>query len=320
MKRQLLKIALRVPPQEVSYTRRGFRGGSPAFRARVERIGSSLLEGYHAALDDPADLASLGAQLDQLSPDFRGFAYEGAAMALALLDGLSLLRRDRLRRFIAGPAANHIYMSLVGLGWAMARLPASFLDPYDQALAPVLWMLAIDGYGFHQGFFHPADAVDGRNVPRRFQGYERSAFDQGLGRCLWFVEGAEPERIARTVATFPAERRADLWSGVGLASCYAAGVDRPVIEALAREAAPFPANLAQGVAFAAEARVLAGIPTPETEMVCAALTGRSAAACAEIARAAGRDLPSEPQQPGVPVYEIWRRRIQSAFVPTEVSV
>ena len=37
----------------------------------------------------------------------------------------------------------------------------------------------------------------------------RHVFDQGLGRSLWFVEGADVSKIRATVRGFPAARRAE---------------------------------------------------------------------------------------------------------------
>src|SRR6185436_18288785 len=120
LKRKIFKIS----PEEATFERRGFRGGNAAVRERFERIGGSLLYGYHAALesDDPDSLA---VSLASVAPEYRGFAYEGAGMMLAILDCISLWKRDRFARFLAGPAALHIYMAYAGFGWAMARLPFS---------------------------------------------------------------------------------------------------------------------------------------------------------------------------------------------------
>jgi hypothetical protein len=54
----------------------------------LERIGRTFLEGYHASLeeDEPGRLVD---RLDGVEPEFRGFAFEGAAMGLALADHLS---------------------------------------------------------------------------------------------------------------------------------------------------------------------------------------------------------------------------------------
>ncbi len=147
----------------------------------------------------------------------------------------------------------------VGAGWALAQLRRRV----NRALAhwdPLSGWLAIDGYGFHQGYFRWPDTVDRQCVPHRLAGYARRVFDQGLGRSLWFVEGADVDRIAATIDRFQERRHADLWSGVGLACAYAGGLPGQAIESLCAMAGPHRPHLAQGVAFAAKARERAGNP------------------------------------------------------------
>ena len=96
----------------------------------------------------------------------RGFAYEGAAMALALLDHVLPWRRNRLARFIRGPARDHIYMAHVGAGWALARLRRG-TNRYFHKLDPLLRWLAMDGYGFHEGYFHWQRTIEARQQPRQ---------------------------------------------------------------------------------------------------------------------------------------------------------
>jgi hypothetical protein len=310
---RLRKFFLSVPLEEASFDKRGFRGGNREIRERVEEIGRAVLSGYGSALEEDRP-SLLGEQLDRISPELRGFAYEGAAMALALLDDLSpssLGRSRRTLQFLRGPAAPHVYMSLVGVGWAAARFPLT-LGRRLEVLDPVLRWLVFDGYGFHEGFFHWARAIDRQEVPRRMTGYRRRAFDQGLGRSLWFVEGADVERIAAAVARFPAERHGDLWSGVGLAGCYAGGVDRQALEALRGLAGDFRPQLAQGAAFAAKARILAGNPVDATELACDVWTSRTPESAARVTDEAALDLSSAGP---LPAYELWRQRIQARLSP-----
>lgn len=175
---------------------------------------------------------------------------------------------------------------------------------------PLLGWLAVDGYGFHEGFFHWPRAVVLQEVPDRISGYARRAFDQGLGRSLWFVNGAEPARLAATIAGFPSPRAGDLWSGVGLAAAYAGGVDREVLEALAVLAGRKRPQLAQGAAFAAQARERAGNPTEATEMACEVLCGLRANEAARLTVEALVDLPLDGEEPG---FEVWRGRIRERF-------
>ncbi len=308
---RLTRRLLGLSEREVNFEHRGFRGGTPAIREHIETIGRSFLQGYHAALLDPR-LDRLVPRLEAAPENHRGFVFEGAALALAILDTLVPGRRNRLGRLLADRGANHVYMAHVGAGWALARLPfggASLLARLD----PTLRWLAYDGWGFHQGFFVWHKAVEGRQqIPRRVaSGYARRAFDQGLGRSLWFLEGTEVARIPRTIASFADHRQNDLWSGIGLAAAYAGGVDRAALETLRAAARGCTAELAQGAAFGAEARQLAGNLGPHTELACQVLCGRDAATVVEITRQTGCDLP--PGSEELPDYEIWRQRLRHAF-------
>jgi len=305
---RFVRRRLRLSPEAVSFARRGFRGTGEAARLHLEEVGRTFVDGYNAALaEDGTD--ALGRRLGEAPAARRGFAFEGAAMALTLLDLLVPWRRGRLAAFLAGPGRTHSYLVHVGAGWALARspVPASALL---RRLDPVERWLALDGFGFHEGFFRWPRSVVAQRVPRRLRGYARRAFDQGLGRSLWFVEGAEPERIAATIGAFPPPRRADLWSGVGLASAYAGGVTREAVERLRLLGMGFLPQLAQGAAFAAKARQLAGNETPETEMACAVLCGLPAAAAAAVTDAAEEELAASGAEPA---FEVWRRRIQERF-------
>jgi hypothetical protein len=147
-------------------------------------------------------------------------------------------------------------------------------------------------------------------------GYALRAFDQGLGRSLWFINGADVESVAAAVAAFAEARRADLWSGVGLACAYAGGADGASVESLLARAGQFAPHLAQGAAFAAKTRQRAGNPSGHTETACRVLCGMSASEAADVTDAALWNLPPDEEEPA---YEIWRRRIASEFARAEVT-
>jgi enediyne biosynthesis protein E3 len=305
---KLAKRVFGIDPGETLIARRGFRCDVPELRERLEGIGSTFVAGYHAALETDGTPA-LAARLAEVASESRGWAYEGAAMALALLDFAAPWRR-RLDGLLhpQGPADPYIYLVHVGAGWALGRAPLSPARLLAR-LDPLLAWLALDGYGFHQGFFHAAEAIGERRVPPRtgFHPYARRAFDQGLGRSLWFVEGAHAARIIEAIEGFPKARRGDLWAGVGLAAAYAGGADRNALSALRAATDGCAADLAQGAAFAAKARQRAGTITPATELACAALCGRTAAAAAAATDEA-MPGPAHPVDSALPAYEIWRRR------------
>ncbi len=282
-------------------------------RSRIERIGSVFTEGYHTALQI-AGLEELAEALNRVELEARGFAYEGAAMGLALLDHLTPWRPGRLAKFLKGAGKDHAYMVHVGIGWIWARMPF-FLPRRDAELDPLLRWLAFDGWGFHEGFFHWPDYVATQPCPRRLKGYERRVFDQGLGRSFWFVNGGNPAWISRTIANFPEERQRDLWSGIGLAAVYAGGVEEPSLLELRTAADKYLPELQQGAAFAAKARQRAGNLTAYTDMAARALCGMSAIEAARITDSTLENLPASGVEPA---YEVWRRRIQARFEKTAV--
>jgi len=302
--RQFRKRLLGISPAETSCERRGFHVRDAAAQAHIEQIGQSFLAGYHAALDadGPDDLAAL---LDGVGLAWRGFAFEGAGMALTLLDLLFPWRHGRLAALLRGPGAPHTYLLHVGAGWPLGRLP---LRPQRllRRLDPLLGWLTLDGYGFHEGYFRWPRTVRQHHVPAHVRGYARQVFDQGVGRSLWFVEGLDVERIAAAVAGFPPERRSDLWSGVGLACAYAGGSDRASLELLREMTGPHLPAAAQGAAFAAEARRSAQNITPDCRLACDVLCGVPLEEAAQITTEARTGLPLD--QPAH-AYALWRERI-----------
>ena len=209
------------------------------------------------------------------------------------------------------------------LGWALARIPWS-LESYLKQLEsknsqfpdPLIGWLALDGYGFHQGYFYWRKYIEEIAIPKGLSGYSLRVFDQGLGRSLWFVCGADVKRITEVIKNFPSNRQADLWSGIGLASTYAGGVGEETIQALVTSAESYLPQLAQGSAFAAKARQRAGNLNSHTEMTCQIIWGISAEEAAEITDRSLEDLPNNGQ---LATYEIWRQRIQNQFVAMEVN-
>ena len=110
------------------------------------------------------------------------------------------------------------------------------------------------------------------------------AYDDGVGRALWFAAG-EPTRVRRSVEAFTSPRRPALWSGVGLAASYAGGVTDEDLQELKRAASVNATRLAVGAAFAARTRAFGGNPADHTDRACRVFCGASAVDAAGIADA-----------------------------------
>jgi hypothetical protein len=220
--------------------------------------------------------------------------------------------KGRLGRLLAAFGDRHVYMIHVGAGWAWARL---HLDAQKHLLRadPLLGWLSLDGYGFHEGYFHWQRYAAGHR-PARLRGYALRAFDQGLGRSAWFVFGAQPDVIAGAFAALAPERQADLWSGVGLAATYAGGADDATLLDTRRRSGAHRASLAQGCAFAAGARIRADLNCEHVERACRILASASAHEAAALTDAAREGLAGDGE---VPSFEHWRARIRAHFTGAE---
>ncbi|MEJ7806310.1 MAG: DUF1702 family protein [Telluria sp.] len=261
---KILARAGTISPEETSVGRRGFSADDPAVVARLEEIGAHFVDGYNHAIG-ACDIGELASALSAYERDNAGFVYEGAAMGVAIADFLTP-GNSFFGAYLEGPGAAHEYMAWVGLGWALARLPVAperFLARYRNLNC---W-LALDGYGFHEGYFHWPKRIVAQRRPR-LSADGLHVFDQGLGRSLWFVKGADPHLVASCIDTFSPDRQADLWAGVGLAAAYAGGTRPDVYNTLLLVGAAHACSLAQGVVFATQARQRAGSAVPHIEQAC----------------------------------------------------
>jgi enediyne biosynthesis protein E2 len=314
LRRRVLAPAL----SDVGFAGRAFPVRPSARTQRLEAIPQAVVTGFEWGLDTDR-LTELEQRLALLEPGLRGFGYEGATMAAVVRDALGGFRGDRTLALLRGPARPHVLLAYIGVGFAMARLPRPLWPkvlpdlpdvPHHRALS---W-LAVDGYAFDRAYFDTRRWVTDRHVPRAhpWQGrpdYFPRAADQGVGRALWFVHGADPGEVAAAVARYPERRRADLWAGVGLAATVAGGADADGLARLRTAAGAHDRELGLGAVFAATARTAAGHVPPHTAVGTAVLAGLGVA----DAVALGERTAVDDDSAAAPAYERWRAAIRAAL-------
>jgi hypothetical protein len=257
----------------------------------------------------PDDLA---ASLCDLPEQQRGHALEGAGMAVTVLDLLTLRRGRRLRALLAGPGRGYPHLVYAGAGRAYASLrlrPSRLVRgaTADRVTHPALRWFAWDGYGFHRAFFAADRTIGAQRVPGRLTAEQRSLFDQGVGRAIWFHECADPDGVALRIAEFEPARRGDLWSGAGLSATYTGGGDVADLGRLAIVAGDHQADLAHGSALACAAGAHAGLIPAHMAAAAHALTGALAEeASGWVSAALGQLGPRAASPAG---YRLWREQI-----------
>ena len=211
---------------------------------RVSDARAYFLCGFSEALKIPPEALP---KLLQVTPfQGRGFAIEGMAMALTLMDELSPVPHSRLSVLFDGRSAEEQTLVAIGVGWASARLGKS-LDWSPTALGSNYMSAVVDGYGFHQGFFH-SQRFTGRGFPMN-TGELSTFYDIGLGRALWFVHIGSVEPIVHTIDRFLPDRRKQLWQGVGTACAFTGNTEYAAAQmdkASAKFASDFQTGLETG--------------------------------------------------------------------------
>jgi enediyne biosynthesis protein E3 len=257
-------------------------------------------------------------QLEGLNDNCRGFGYEGAGMGLAVSDYAR--NKSLVSTFLQGQGAKYPELIYVGVGCATAALKKDLAKKLPQIEPMQRWWIP-DGFGFFTGIYKWEDSVERQIVPAQVKGYALRAFDRGLGRRMWFALSGEPEIIFDAIAKFPKSRQADLWSGIGLASTFAGGVERDTLIKLKELAGDCASYVALGSAMAAKCRYTAGNIVDHTNLACSVLCGMSASQVGEIVAKAVEDINVDPQEPfnvKQPAFETMRENVRSHFVKVSV--
>ncbi|HXR66322.1 MAG TPA: DUF1702 family protein, partial [Ktedonobacteraceae bacterium] len=125
------------------------------------------------------------------------------------------------------------------------------------------------------------------------------------------ANGEDVTRVAAMITSFPAKRRADLWTGASFACAYAGSpMQRQALEQLRAAAGPYQAQLAVAGTLAAKRRHGFGHLTPQTELACQVFCGLSSVMAAQLANDALKNIPSTDD---ASPYQIWRQRILTRF-------
>ena len=286
-------------------------------RKQLRRPVIAFVNGFNAALEVALSDHLIG-QLEGLNDSYRGFGYEGAGMGLGIIDYAS--NKDLVSTFLEDRGANYPELIHVGVGCGTAALKKK-LEPRMLKADPLNRWWIPDGFGFFSGIYKWEDSVEKQIIPKQVKGYAIRAFDRGLGRRIWFGFTGEIETIAKAIAKFPESRQADLWSGVGLASTFAGGVERETLVELRQLAGDYASHLALGSAMAAKCRYTADNIVYYTNVACSVLCGMTASEAAEIVVRAYNSVDIDPDEPldvEQPAFETMRENVRSHFVKVPV--
>jgi hypothetical protein len=283
---RLKSLVFSLPRKEASFERREFPGVNSPSRPHLETILHAFLDGYSLALIESNTKELVRRLHSSVAPEFVGFAYEGIGLYLSMLD-LMIPGSGRLEAFTHAAGAPYDYITMVGAGFAIARVPLAVqrMESYQKRLDEVTAFCLADGYGFHEGFFKWKSFADGRKpAPARFNLQNRTLYDSGIARAMWWVYGADPVAIAAAISRFDEERRPEMWAGIGVALSYAsAGPGNPDPSSKLLElSGPYRIDLLSGIPFAAHMRWKGKNHAPWTERACSELLNMSVTEASDL--------------------------------------
>ncbi|GIV34571.1 MAG: hypothetical protein KatS3mg031_2106 [Chitinophagales bacterium] len=237
--------------------------------AHITKIKSTfqeILEYCHSISQQDAILQHLSGVHEHTRP----VAYEAAAMFFALRDMDASASLYQWQSFVNKTGDAYATHTFIGLGWAVAQKQIPLNKLKHTLRLPDRCRVA-DGCGYYEGLFRHRKAVGLQQYPAYMDTALQKAFDQGLGRSVWYFSQGDPEKTAHLITLFRADRQDDLWRGVGTAAAFVGGCSTETLQHLSALAATFRAQLTTGAAMALKSRTEAGCVTADTVAACTTL-------------------------------------------------
>lgn len=211
----------------------------------INSARSAFIMGYHEALElHPSGLKRV---VDKVDPSKIGFALEGAAMAMVVLDELDRTGSNYFQLLFRDSSEYLQIIYLIGAGLASAKL-AKPIDWLPEGLDSSHLSAIYDGYGFYNSYFKPT-SIGSNGLLLSFQ-KENIYFNRGCGRALWFTHIGNISAIEDVIAGASDSRKALLWNGVAVASAFTG--NRFVEEKLYKAAGLYERNISDGLESATE--------------------------------------------------------------------
>jgi len=281
---------------------------SGRFKSTTEVFYRGVMRGLSIETLNPEAAIFLSGQRESA-----GVFLEGAAMGAAVADHLMPWRSDRWKRLSEASSSKHPYEIYTGLGMALAVLGRKADKILKLKHFDSLWdWFIVDGFGFQTGLMNSERCLrqQWRPLEKHLTPHGWRIFDQGLGRCLWFVMGGDAAEIASVLRDFPKERRCDLLIGLGVAAAHTGGVSADSLRKLRKSAGNQRRYLAAGAAVAAHVRRLAGTRSSVTDESCIILSSLSGETAADLVQWSVGQITSDKSEGA---HEQWQRRLVAAM-------
>lgn len=272
---------------------------------------NAVIESFHigkniALENDNYD--SLIKMLNEVDSNFPSVVFEGAASGVA-----NAVFREKHDFQIWLDFANkldkaHQAQAYVGLGWALAEnaiLPSSIFEK----IQPFRYGRVLDGYGYYHGLLRRRIFVKGAKQPENISEIELQAFDQGIGRAIWYTSKGDLSLLEKMLSAFNESRIPAIWRGIGVAALYVGELNETLSKSLLGLAKENKASFLTGAALAAMGKSL-NQSISNTDKLSFKTLGMSAKEFSNLTLQAERKFTSSSSKKA---YFEWLREIESYF-------
>jgi flavin-dependent dehydrogenase len=187
---------------------------------RVEQIFLTV----QREVDNYEKIKDLNCFLENYHPDFRSIAYESASFAIGLKDLKENNNLENWIQFLTNASNVNLKHVEIGLGWSFAAINENPLKHDYLAKNEFLLDMVMSGVGYYHALYKQKKTLTHFEIWEHLDAQKTAAYDQGIGRRIWYHCESELQEAQELIDKFPECRRADLWRGVGLACGYVGGL------------------------------------------------------------------------------------------------
>lgn len=210
-------------------------------------------------------LSGLAAALNAYDEEFISVAYEAASFCIGLKDLEGENQLSNWQKYLNEIGGAHAVQIYVGLGWAFAQRQVSVGALPPQTSADMRCRV-LDGYGYYEGVFRSRKSILSQQKFETENEPDAQAYDQGLGRSLWYTTKADVGKVKATFGKFAPERQKHLWRGLGIAVAYAGGCNAKMLKEIISAAGTYRYDFAEGTKRALQSRSVSGSYSADTQL------------------------------------------------------
>ena len=233
---------------------------------KIEII-QSIFRDVQDNFPDSYSLQNLAEKLDSREIEFRSIAYESASFCIGLKDLESGNNLNLWQNFLNEKGEHHATQIHVGLGWAFSQKQINPV-PFLTQLQPMMRYRVPDGYGYYEGVFRKRKSVQSQQRFETEDEVASGAYDQGLGRSIWYLSKGNIDDAKNMIEVFAMDRQKDLWRGLGIAIAYAGGCDEEMLKNIFFKTELYQTQLATGAVMALVSSSIAQYISNDTELTC----------------------------------------------------